>query len=163
MKKIFTIIALAVILQSCEKEEKSFENPKQLISVEEAKEMNLRYINERSQLISESLKIEDANAIWYSIEELENYIHYAKTEGAKNGYKIDGMRFYLGVYGKDPKNAEKAGLTTIFLTPTGNKLTQKAGMLNFSAAVQEKYKDVTVVKPLNYGGMGNPPKITYGE
>jgi hypothetical protein len=163
MKKIFTIIALAVILQSCEKEEKRFENPKQLISVKEAKELNLRYINERSRLISESLKIEDANAIWYSIEELENYIYYAKTQGAKKGYKIDGIRFYLGVYSKDPRNAEKAGLTTIFLTPTGKKVNQKAAMLNFSTAVQEKYTDVTIVEPLNYGGMGNPPKIIYGQ
>jgi DNA polymerase sigma len=171
MKRMYFVIPILLGLllnTSCEEkkkvvEEKKFEEPKQLISPKFAEELNKRYNAERHKLISSVINREDANAIWYSIEELENYINYVKKEGEKQKIKVDGIRFYLGVYPDDAKTyGNKAGLTTIFLTPTENKVIQKGSMINLSAMQDEKQSvDVTKIAPDNYGGMGDPPKQEY--
>jgi hypothetical protein len=169
MKKICLMCIMfvfVVLCQSCVDKTnpvRDYGEPKQLISVELAKDLNLRYISERHKLISATIGKEDANAIWYSIEELENYINYAKTQGLNKGYEVKGIRFYLGVYPQDEKTyGEKAGLTTLFLAPTGVRKTQKAGILNIAQVQDPSLSDILEVEPLNFGTMGNPPKIEYG-
>jgi hypothetical protein len=139
---------------------------KKLIDSKFALELNNNYIKERSELILKYTGKEDANAIWYPIEDLENYIRYAKLEGKKQGLKINGIRFYLGVYPNTKEYLEKAGMTTIFLTPTMPKDKNRQQMQKFVGAViqsTEKNADVTSVKPMNYGNMGTPPSLEYGQ
>ncbi|WP_394758279.1 hypothetical protein [Flavobacterium sp.] len=137
--------------------------PSQLITQEMARNLNTRYINERSGVILQSINREDANAIWYSVEELENYIHYIKTEGEKKGIQVNGIRFYLGVYPNDTATYnEKAGLTTIFLAPTKKRSSDRT-LRTDGRMTTEENTDATEIQPLNFGGMGNPPKIEYGE
>jgi hypothetical protein len=171
MKKINLITAIITsffLLTSCVDKKQNVERakPKQLIPKELAKELNSNYIKERSELITKALGIEDANAAWYSIEELENYLSYAKAEGERQGIKVNGIRFYLGVYPKDTtKYKEKAGLTTIFLTPTMSRDKNRPNIQKFvgAALAAEPNVDVTSVDSENYGGMGNPPIVEYGN
>ncbi|MBP9793027.1 MAG: hypothetical protein KBC56_03425 [Flavobacterium sp.] len=125
--------------------------PFQLISQEKAKELNSNF-----SICNEALsKEEDANALWYSLETLENYIAYVKNEGITKGYDIEGIRFYFGKYSENEPDG-KAGYTTLFLTPTG-KLKTEESESNVSS------KDIIAIQPMNFGGMGNPPKMKYGE
>ncbi|WP_433763743.1 hypothetical protein [Flavobacterium ginsenosidimutans] len=136
--------------------------PSQLITKEFAKQLNVNYNNKRASLTAKKAQKEDANAIWYSLEELENYIHYIKTNGAKDGYNVDGIRFYFGVYPDDEKHGEKAGLTTLFLVPTGKKVESNTEKIQSFALVQEaSSSDIQSLEPMNYGNIGRPPSLIY--
>lgn len=132
--------------------------PKQLITKEFAKQLNEGYIKERANLKAKVNDEEDANAVWFSLEELENYINYIKVEGESKGIEVTGVRFYLGVYPEDIQEKEKAGKTTIFLTPTKKNNVGGAMLL----ATTDENVDATEIEPMNYGTMGNPPKLEYG-
>lgn len=140
--------------------EQNLGKPKQLITKEFAKLLNENYNKTRYPLIKEAIKKEDANAIWFSIEELENYIKYIKAEAKKQKYTIDGIRFHFGAYPEDKKYAEKSGLTTLFLAPTGTKKITKTKV---AAKVEKSIEidDSLNIAPLNYGSIGNPPPIPY--
>ncbi|CAM4425821.1 hypothetical protein [Flavobacterium terrigena] len=141
-----------------------FDEPTQLITKELATDLNNRYIEKRSGLILSNIGKEDANAVWYSIEELENYINYVKTKGIENGIEVNGIRFYIGVYPEDGvKYKEKAGLTTIFLSPTKKRTLNILERSLADDPLLEVNVDVTEIEPLNYGGIGHPPKITYPQ
>ncbi|PIF34564.1 hypothetical protein CLU81_5221 [Flavobacterium sp. 9] len=136
--------------------------PSQLITKEFAKQLNQNYNKTRAGLAAKAAKKEDANAIWYSLEELENYIHYIKTQGLEDGYTVDGIRFYFGVYPNDEKHGEKAGLTTLFLVPTGKKtVTSIAKVQSFALVQEQTSSDVETLSPMNYGNIGRPPSLTY--
>ncbi len=136
--------------------------PSQLITKEFARQLNVNYNNKRASLTAKKAQKEDANAIWYSLEELENYIHYIKTNGAKDGYSVDGIRFYFGVYPDDEKHGEKAGLTTLFLVPTGKKIENNTAKVQSFALVQEApSSDIQSLDPMNYGNIGRPPSLLY--
>ncbi|KLT70487.1 MULTISPECIES: hypothetical protein [Flavobacterium] len=139
--------------------------PNQLITREFAKELNSNYTHKRAKIIRKSTKKDDANAIWYSLEALESYIQYIKTQGVENGYDVDGIRFYFGVYPEDEKHGEKAGLTTLFLAPTGKKASSVSSankMQGFASTVEEEEShDIESIQPMNYGNIGRPPSLTY--
>lgn len=137
--------------------------PNQLITKEFAKELNVNYNKKKAGLTAKLAQKEDANAIWYSLEELENYIHYIKTQGAEEGYVVDGIRFYFGVYPEDKKHGEKAGLTTLFLVPTGKKpaTTTVAKVQSFALVQEQNSSDIQSISPMNYGNIGRPPSLLY--
>ena len=151
-----------LLFQSCQKDDASESNvqsaypePKQLITTDFAKELTGTYSASRATNAKGTNKI-DANAVWYSIAELESYINYIKTEGKQKGYDVDGIRLYYGVYPNSYSDSKKAGLTTVFLSPTGKK--KDSQNLKF---IEESHADITALQPMNYGGMGHPPKIEY--
>lgn len=137
--------------------------PSQLITREFAQQLNLNYTNKKQTFLkAQSNEKEDANAIWYSIEELEKYIHYVKTKGTEDGYNVDGIRFYFGVYPDDEKHGEKAGLTTLFLVPTGKKTkTNTTKIQSFALVQEEETMDIQSLEPMNYGNIGRPPSLIY--
>ncbi|SCY44874.1 MULTISPECIES: hypothetical protein [Flavobacterium] len=135
--------------------------PSQLITKEFARQLNSNYNNKRASLVAGKEEKEDANAIWYSLEELENYIHYIKTNGAKDGYNVDGIRFYFGVYPDDEKHGEKAGLTTLFLVPTGKKAENNTQVQSFALMKEAASSDIESLDPMNYGNIGRPPSLIY--
>jgi hypothetical protein len=142
--------------------ENRYGKPTQLISKAAAKQLYLNYDKTRANVIEKAIGREDANATWYSLEELENYINYIKTTGKQKGYNVDGIRFYFGVYPDNEKDQSKAGLSTIFLVPTGTKekasLQKKA--LSAVAAAPEEPQNIMALAPMNYGSIGHPPKMT---
>lgn len=72
--------------------------PTQLITKKFAKELHLNFMKYRARIIAKYINKEDANAVWFSVEELEKYIHYIKAKGERTGYNVSGVRFYFGVY-----------------------------------------------------------------
>ncbi|MDR7211855.1 hypothetical protein [Flavobacterium piscis] len=137
--------------------------PTQLITKKFAKDLHLNFMKCRASIIAKYIKKEDANAVWFSVEELENYIHYIKSKGEKTGYDVNGIRFYFGVYPDEKKYAEKAGLMTLFLTATGKKIrTSTPGKIQTFALVQENDNaDISSIEPMNYGSIGRPPSLLY--
>jgi hypothetical protein len=137
--------------------------PIQFISHEKAKELNQNFNTQRSPLHKTAKGSDDANAIWYSLESLESYIDYIKTEGEQKGYQVDGIRFYFGVY-SDTEIVGKAGHTTLFLSPTGKPKERELLSLPDTIRPNSKIsRDITELRPMNFGGMGNPPKMEYGK
>lgn len=142
--------------------EKEHGRPTQLITKKFGKELHSNFMKHRASIIARYIKKEDANAVWFSVEELENYIHYIKTKGEKTGYKVNGIRFYFGVYPEDRKYAEKAGLMTLFLTATGKKIRTKTDEIqNFALVRENEDSDIESIDPMNYGSIGRPPSLSY--
>jgi len=143
--------------------EKQPGRPTQLITKKFAKELHLNFMKYRASIIAKYIKREDANAVWFSVEELENYIHYIKSKGEKKGYDVKGIHFYFGVYPESKKYAEKAGLMTLFLTATGKRIkTPKTAEIQTFALVHESDdSDIESIEPMNYGSIGRPPSLDY--
>lgn len=172
MKKInvffLMVFVTFFVLSSCN-EKKVYEDPKQLITRDLAVEFNSNYNLKMDKILNDSSEFAHANAVWYSIEELENYINYVKTEGSKKGYNVNGIRMYLGVYPNRKEYGKKKGMTTIFLTPTGNKIqADKGSLLTITSTTQaqrtastDDEDDIDELNPLNFGSMGTPPKMVY--
>jgi hypothetical protein len=138
------------------------ERPTQLITKKFGQELHSNFMRYRASIIARYIKKEDSNAVWFSIEELENYIHYIKTKGEKTGYTVNGIRFYFGVYPEDKKYEDKAGLMTLFLTATGKrKRINTADVQTFALVREKEDADITTIEPMNYGSIGRPPALTY--
>ena len=137
--------------------------PTQLITKKFAKELHLNFMKYRARIIAKYINKEDANAVWFSVEELEKYIHYIKAKGEKTGYNVSGVRFYFGVYPDEKKYAEKAGLMTVFLTATGKKIktATKGGVQTFALVLENDDADIASIEPMNYGSIGRPPSLSY--
>lgn len=170
MKKINSLLLMAFVvffvLSSCN-EKKEYGEPKQLITKDLAVEFNSNYNLKMEQILNDTSEYAHANAVWYSIEELENYINYVKTQGSKKGYNVNGIRMYLGVYPNKKEYGKKKGMTTIFLTPTGHKIqAEKGSLLNITTAQEPTTTstdedDIDELRPMNFGTMGHPPKMVY--
>ncbi|WPO77921.1 hypothetical protein [Flavobacterium sp. KACC 22761] len=138
--------------------------PTQLITRKFAKELHSNFMKYRASIIAKYIKKEDANAVWFSVAELEKYIHYIKSKGEKTGYDVNGIRIYFGVYPEQKKYEEKAGLMTVFLQATGKKIRKvaKEGEVHTLALMMENGEsDISSIEPMNYGSIGRPPALEY--
>jgi hypothetical protein len=80
------------------------------------------YKKERWVHNSNRLGKEDSLSVWYSIEELEEFIAKSKDHGA------DGIKLYFGAYDKDyDEQPLFAGRQTIALVATKHKITEAGG------------------------------------
>ena len=144
--------------------EKQTGRPSQLITRKFANELHLNFMKYRASIIAKYIKKEDANAIWFSVEELGNYIHYIKAKGKKTGFDVNGIRIYFGVYPDQKKYAEKAGLMTVFLQATGKeirKAPKEGEVQTFALMMDSGEQDVSSIEPMNYGSIGRPPSLNY--
>ena len=88
------------------------------------------YKKERWVHNSKRLGKEDSLSVWYSIEELEEFLAKAKDHGA------DGIKMYFGAYDADYKEQPLfAGRQTIALVATKQKVTT-AGEINKDVYIQ---------------------------
>jgi hypothetical protein len=95
-----------------------------LVNTDHVNEVIRNYKQERWVHNSKRLGKEDSLSVWYSVEELEEFLAKAKDHGG------DGIKLYFGAY--DQKHAPKplyAGRQTIVLVATKEKETAK-GMVN---------------------------------
>jgi hypothetical protein len=89
-----------------------------LVNTEHVNTVIKNYKQERWVHNSKRLGKEDSLSVWYSVEELEEFLAKAKDHGA------DGIRMYFGAYGHH--NAPKplyAGRQTIVMVATKQKET----------------------------------------
>ncbi len=123
--------------------------PTNLITTAFAKALSQNYIISRENSPNFN---QDATSVWFSIEEMELYLAYLKTESQEKNYEINGIRFYFGVYPTDFIDPEKAGMTTLFVCPTTNKATEPQSF---------DFEDVVEISAMNYGSFTKPPKGCY--
>ncbi|OZV69962.1 hypothetical protein [Winogradskyella aurantia] len=129
--------------------------PAEAMALDKAFDIKHRIIND--SLFKQSADGGDNRSSWYSIDEIENYIMYAKDQAQDLGYTLDGLRVYLGSY---PNAKDKAGLTTMFFIPTGTKNISKGSFLN---AIQNQSPDIPGGDGLNRGSNGIPPGENYPQ
>ena len=117
------------------------------------------YKKERWVHNSQRLGKEDSLSVWYSIEELEEFIGIAKNNGA------DGIKLYFGAYDENYKDEPLyAGRQTVVLVATKHKITE-AGESNKDLYVQTD-KGTTTIMAWNAGAVCPPfcgPKDGFGD
>jgi hypothetical protein len=95
------------------------------VKTEEADTLIREYKHTRWVPNSESINKPDSLSAWYSIEDMENFIALAKTNGA------DGIKFYFAAYPKDyASKPEYAGRQTLVKVATRSKLTDLGTIAN---------------------------------
>lgn len=161
MKKLFFTIVLTgfiLTMNSC----KTCCTPKGLINVDQASNLESNYLSKRQQILNGSTEYsEDTREFWWSIDELESYICYAKEQANKQGKKVNGFRIYLGAYPLDI-STDQVGQNTIFMVPTELKTDDgtKSLIINKSKLIESSNSNENIqgICPLDYAGAGNPPK-----
>lgn len=128
--------------------------PKGVISVSEATALSENWSKFRKQAVDSASarhgRKNDNRSVSWSLEDIENYLAYAKQESKALGYDMTGITVYLGVYGKNAGQSKK-DLTTMFIAPTGKKTRSEANSLNLSLLGGGRLP----VDPLNDGDGGN--------
>jgi len=92
------------------------------VNTEHVNSVIKNYKQERWMHNSKRLGKEDSLSVWYSLEELEEFLAKAKEHGS------NGIRMYFGAYGHE--NAPQplyAGRQTIVMVATRQKETEKGG------------------------------------
>ncbi len=113
--------------------EVSVKVPKDTISVSEAKILSDNWEKNNAIEVDSLLEVEGSKkktrSVWWPLKEINEYLKYAEAKSDSLGYKMTGVRIYLGNYGK-VKNPIKKNRNTMFIVPTGSKTTSKASTLN---------------------------------
>lgn len=128
--------------------------PKDTISVAQAKILSKNWEQRNPTEVDSTLEVEGSKkkirSVWWSLDEINEYLDYAKTESHNLGYTMTGIRVYLGNYG-NVKDPIKKNRNTMFIVPTGPRNTSKASALSISLSVKE---DDIPAPPLNEGNGG---------
>ena len=160
---LFVILSLFAVSTfiSCTEQGNSSKPPEGVISIEEAKILDRTFTKTRANVINEAIGMPDSRSSWWSIEDLEQYISYAKSLANEKGYLVNGLRVYYGAYPKDHHDQSVAGYSTLFIVPTGVKaVSNEASMINFNAFLQTDEDDLDI-PPLNMGHTRKPPPEDY--
>lgn len=157
----FVLFFALLIVASCKENIKEHQKPKGLITYEQANKLEEAYKKNQHQIINKYLSndgiaITDNREVWFSLDELENYINYVKKESTKNKLENLGLRVYFGAK-KDENNVYKS---TIFFFPT-NKSNTKSGSFTSLSKSSFSNEDSNInsygIDGLNYGSSGRPP------
>lgn len=114
--------------------------PNKCISVQEARTLQDNWANTRGVSIQNSRGEEDSREVVYSVEELEEFLAYVKSQSSKKGITNPGIRIYFASY-----NDNKSTRSTVFLSATDSG----------DANSNNDYNTL----PFNHGGSGWPPNI----
>lgn len=129
--------------------------PKGVITIEQAKALNDNWTLYRKAAVDsaarEQGREQDDRSAYWDLEDVENYLAYAKKQSDSLGYTMTGIRVYLGVYGKNSGQTKK-DLTTMFIVPTGEKSKSEANSLGLSLRLQNN--NVPNGSPLNNANGG---------
>lgn len=85
------------------------------VTTEHVDNLIRNYKKERWMKNSEKLGKEDSMGVWYSADELEEFIQTAKLHGA------DGIRIHFGVYGEKASRPGTEGKQTIVFVATSSE------------------------------------------
>lgn len=129
--------------------------PKDTISVAQAKILSNNWEKNNQTEIDSTIELEGSKkktrSVWWSLDEVNEYLTYAKAKSDSLGYTMTGVRVYLGNYG-NVKNPTKKNRNTMFIVPTGPRKTSKASSLNVFLPPTDN--DIPT-PPLNDGTGGN--------
>ncbi|TYA71779.1 hypothetical protein [Seonamhaeicola marinus] len=131
-------------------QQKAIVKPEGVITVEQAKALNDNWTKFRKPVLDSvterRVKKEDYRWAWWSLEDIENYIAYIRSE-TPQGETFTGLRVYLGVYDENSTNG-KNGMTTMFIVPTGGSNVNKGSLFNMTVQGNGDRND----PPLNNSG-----------
>ena len=103
---------------------------------------------------SERIGKPDSLSAWYSIEEMENFLTLAKSNGG------DGIKFYYGAYPEDHTAIpEYAGRQTLVMVGTKTKMTNKGAIANKDIYVTKNGESelLCTINPIACPPNCNPP------
>ena len=146
---------------NCDQKEERLDiiKPKGVIKPVQAKSLNANWTKTRKKAVDSAAGRPDNRSSWWSLQDMRDYLDYAENQSNELGYKMTGVRVYLGVYGGKAPNG-KADYTTMFLVPTGRKSVSQSSMLNFSLS---NNGDIPGGDALNDGDSGIPPDVSYPQ
>ncbi|WP_100615397.1 hypothetical protein [Confluentibacter citreus] len=128
--------------------------PKGVISIEQAQALSDNWTLYRKPAVDSAAKKQgreqDDRSTYWDLEDIENYLGYAKNYSDSLGYTMTGIRVYLGEYGENAGQTKK-NLTTMIIVPTGHKVKSQASSLNMNF---QGGKGGIPVPPLNEGEGG---------
>lgn len=134
--RLILLIFIGGIFFSCQEptnhEEPPYEGPpKQIISIEQAREMYSAYSQRRVPIIqkyedtlnSDSTKFTPTRYVEYDLKTIKQYIAYIEHEANEANVEINTLRFYLSNYGKEDKFGDGNVViyprrNSIFVVPT---------------------------------------------
>ena len=154
-------LAMYLFRPSKEEADERVIKPKGVIPPSEAKILNNEWTDKRKAAVDKAAGRPDNRSSWWSVEDIQNYIVYAQNQTDGLGYKMDGLRVFLGVY---PGNAPdgKADYTTMFLAPTGKKKLATNSLIHIENDHSSGGSDtIDGADVLNKGGNGHPPGSGY--
>jgi hypothetical protein len=127
--------------------------PKGVISIAEATELSNNWTKFRKKAVDsaserQGRKTDDRSVSW-DLNDIEDYLTYAKQQSDSLGYDMTGIRIYLGVYGKNAGQSKK-DLSTMFIVPTGKKSLSEANSLSLRLQGGQ-----LPINPFNKGTGGN--------
>jgi len=153
----FLFLGMLILVASCQPcdckdSAVSTDEPKGIISTEEATELFKGYSSERvPKVLSaiDSVKREDfipTRYVEFSFENIKNYIAYIEARATSVEVDIDSLRIYFGVYSKNrPQNG---GKTTVFLVPATSTLDGKSRAFHIAEKDGRQFADSL---PWNFG------------
>ncbi len=152
----FTLVVfLIATIISCDQDgNNTVEPPKGVIPVKVAQELQTNFLKTREGVINAEIGYQDSREVWWSIDELKQYIAYVEQESAKQGKKNLGLRVYFGATAATMEY--KNGLSTLFFVPTFNNGKNKAAVFSMippDDGDENNYE----IDPLNRGTVGDPP------
>ncbi len=155
-KLVFFLAIMTLFFQSCKEK---IEAPQQTIDYKYASSLEDEFIKTRGAIIKKyiNLEEEDPREFWFDLEELKKYIAYVEQEAKPLGYRNLGIRIYKGAYPKDEKYPDP-GYSTVFLVPTGNRITSKASFSPINSTIIVQNDNIHEIPAYNYGQAGRPPK-----
>ena len=137
--------------------------PKGVIAPGQAKKLNDNWTEYRESYVDSAAKKQGRNkddrSSWWSIDDIENYIAYAKNQTDSLKYDITGIRVYLGVYGDNAGRTKKEFKYNVFGANNKKKEKSEASMNPFNLQGGGD-GDCEECDPLNegQGGDGKYPK-----
>ncbi|MBT0608943.1 hypothetical protein [Aequorivita echinoideorum] len=87
--------------------------PLKCISVEEATQLQDNWLATRAIYIEQGLGGADTREFLFSVEELQEFLDYVKSESEEQEIDNPGVRIYFAAY-----NSEENNKATVFLAPT---------------------------------------------
>jgi hypothetical protein len=102
---------------------KNYVKTRKSSSIENADTFIREYKQKRWVQNSERIGKPDSLSAWYSIEEMEDFLALAKSNGG------NGIRFYYGAFPEDyTAKPEYAGRQTLVMTGTRSRITKSGGI-----------------------------------
>ncbi len=114
--------------------------PTNCIPVSEAIELRNKWLSTRQNTINTALGYDDQNVIFFSVDELQEYLDYVKLQSTRQDIPNPGIRIYFAAY-----SAAETNLATVFLAPTDGPTQTSNNNYN--------------IRPLNSGQDRMPPVI----
>ncbi|TBW26812.1 hypothetical protein [Gramella sp. KN1008] len=137
--------------------------PAKCITIEKARVLQKKWRDTRGKLFEENEKYQDSCEVWYSLDELQEYINYVRDLSAEQGVERPGISIWLGA---EDNKGKKDGLSTVFLSATKeSSASENAVVENNSgssdvvlALTSESYETNYEIDAYNDGGVGWPPQ-----